>query len=346
MRGIIISALFFPFLLNASNAGIVRGLWYDTDTIFAEQPVRIYVAVRNNTSADLTGTVEFFINDTRIARSSVQALSGRIVERWADWTPSYGTSTITANVTRTELSSAASGTTKINLASSLASDTIFVDYDTDRDGIGNQTDPDDDNDGISDTGEIENGSDPLAYDEPEPAPETTTALDTENGQSVATSTQTQNTQTSGTRDQSTERDDQAIGLEQFLVPSPADTFLSSVTEVITTSKKRIDDYRTKRETEQKIANGDADLPVNENGFGEVIRTSTTESDRPVAEKPDGFLGVLFTLSGNLISAVFTGILFVTSWLLNYPTAMQLLLLILILLLIYKIAKRLGGRPQK
>ena len=149
------------------NAGIVKGLWYDQELFFADEPIRMYVAVRNNTGADLKGAVEFFVNGERIERNFIDALNGRIVESWADWTPKYGTSTVSASLSRTEITSTASGTKSVTLRSTIAEDMIFVDLDTDKDDIGNAEDTDDDGDGVSDTEELEKGTDPLKYDEPE-----------------------------------------------------------------------------------------------------------------------------------------------------------------------------------
>ena len=143
------------------NAGIVKGLWYDQELFFADEPIRMYVAVRNNTGADLKGAVEFFVNGERIERNFIDALNGRIVESWADWTPKYGTSTVSASLSRTEITSTASGTKSVTLRSTIAEDMIFVDLDTDKDDIGNAEDTDDDGDGESDTEELEKGTDPL-----------------------------------------------------------------------------------------------------------------------------------------------------------------------------------------
>ena len=144
-----------------SNAGIVQGLWYSNEVVFAGETTRIYVAIRNNTGSDLTGTIEFLDGEKKLERKQVQALDGRIIESWADWTPSYGTHTLTANLSRTELFAVGSTTQEVEVVSVTTSDTLFVDYDTDKDGTGNQTDTDDDQDAISDADEIKNGTDPL-----------------------------------------------------------------------------------------------------------------------------------------------------------------------------------------
>ena len=60
------------------NAGIVQGLWYSQEDIFAGDTVRIYVAIRNNTGSDLTGTIEFKDAEKPIDRKNVESLDGPI----------------------------------------------------------------------------------------------------------------------------------------------------------------------------------------------------------------------------------------------------------------------------
>ena len=139
----LLTGLFFITLASTAlaqefNAGFVQGLWYQDKVMFVDTPTRIYVAVRNNTGADLTGTVEFFDNDNKIERNNISALDGRIIESWADWTPTYGEHTITATISRIELHQVGSSTQAVEIVSASASDTFFVDYDTDNDGVGNQ----------------------------------------------------------------------------------------------------------------------------------------------------------------------------------------------------------------
>jgi len=348
MRLLLSLCLLLPIPTLASNAGIVQGLWYDQEQVFVDQPVRIYVAVRNNTGADLTGTIEFFINSKRIERSDISALDGRIVESWADWNPTYGTSTVIAQLSRTELSSASDGESPVTVVSAVAEDVIFVDYDTDGDGRGDRIDEDDDGDGVSDADEVAAGIDPLVYDEPEmpeeePAPESPAQEQTD-GSNEDTNGNTANTTPTPTGTQSAQTQPQ--GIEQFLSPSPTETFLSGVTEQINTTKRQLDVFRDKRDLQRRIDAGEIDIPVNEDGFGPIERIPPSERNQPVAEKPDGFFGDLIIFLGNALSALFTGALFVTSVALGYPILMQLLLLFLILFIVYKIARRLGRRNNQ
>jgi len=323
----------FPVHAQEFNAGFVHGLWYSQEVVFAENPVRIYVAIRNNTGSDMTGTVEFFDNDNRIERVNVSALDGRIIETWADWTPTYGSHAISATLSRTELHHVGSSTKTIGVTASLAEDLLFVDYDTDRDGVGNKDDIDDDGDGISDTAEEKNGTNPLEYDEPAPDPEVSTEEPQVNSSAGSNQASSSNSQ----------------GLEQYLTPSRADTMLSGVTQFVHDSKEKLDAYRTKR----GVQNGTIEpiveeIEVNEDGFGEITRTQESPEAEKVAkniEKPEGFFGDILSFFGAIFGGIYTSALAVVSFYLGHPIFVQLSLLILILLALYKIAQKLGSRPQ-
>lgn len=342
-------ALISPVFAEEFNAGFVQGLWYDSEQIFVDKPVRIYVAIRNNTNADLTGTVEFFDNDKRIERNNVSALNGRIIESWADWTPSFGSHTISATLSRIELHTVGSSTQAVEVVSALAEDTIFVDFDTDGDGQANEKDKDDDGDGKSDKEEAEAGTDPLVYDKPaedESEEDSSNSSSNENNNSNDNNNETQSDSTTAVNRGS--GSDSNEGLERFLTPSRADTVFTGVTEVINTTKKKIDLYRDER-TARIHPDLNPDVEVNEDGFGEILRTSEeekkAEESKPVAEKPTGFFGDILTVVGNILSGIFTGVLAVFSWFLGHPVLVQLTLLFLILFILFKIARRLGRRPQ-
>lgn len=324
---ILLAALALPVFAQEFNAGFVQGLWYGNKDVFAERPVRIYVAIRNNTGSDLTGTVEFFDNGKRIERVTVSALNNRIIESWADWKPSYGEHTITATLSRTEISSSAEGAQAISVAEASATDTLFIDYDTDADGIGDTEDIDDDADGISDAVEEKNGTNPLVFDEPKKQDFTETVPTTAE---VSTTSST------------------FAGIEQFLTPSRADTMLSNVTQFTQQVKSDLDAYRTRREIAH--ANEPEELPqiaVNESGFGEITRsTDTQKNESPISttKKPTGIIGDIITLIVNIINGIYTGVLSLLSIILSHPIFVQLLILLGILLTLYKTAKKLGGRP--
>ena len=312
----------------SSNAGIVQGLWFETDTFFAGDTVRVYVAVRNNTAGDFSGTVEFFADEERIERNNIDALPGRLVESWADWTPDYGTSTLRATLSRTEISSSASGTEAIAVTSALAELARFVDRDTDGDTIGDNVDPDDDNDGIPDTDDAS----PLVFDDPTEEP------------SAEPEQTTERTAATKARDETTNSDPN--GLEQFLTPSRADTALASLTEVINQSKEDLDAYRDRRkipDTEPE-ATADEVASTSPDGFGPITRstdpsTVTIEPDDSGSSWWQSLLSILTAIATTL----YTALLSIPSFALGYPVLIQLLLICTLLYFIYRLAKRFGGR---
>lgn len=331
-----------PAYAEEFNAGFVQGLWYSEETVFADTTVRIYVAIRNNTGSDLTGAVEFLDGDTRIDKVSVSALDGRIIESWVDWTPTFGEHTISASLSRTKLHAVGEGTESVTVTSSLANDTLFVDYDTDSDGIGNIEDTDDDGDGVSDITEKANGTNPLVFNKPSvlsPEEETQEDKPLDDDKQIITNTNT----------------DTPEGIEQYLTLSRADTVLSQITELINSTKENIDTYRHTRAVESGDEEPQVEeIEVNKDGFGEITRSTKEETkkqeaqekkeeNKPKAQKPDGFLGDIFTFIGTIIAGIYTGILTALSFLLNYPMLIQLFLLFGILFTLYKTAKRLGGR---
>lgn len=311
------------------NAGFVRGLWYSDDTFFADETVRIYVAIRNNTNADLTGTVVFYANDKRLGSQSVAALNGRIIESWIDWTPAYGNYELRAELNRVKLSAAGDETETVDSTLTAATDTRFVDYDTDGDGIGNETDLDDDADGVPDLEEIAAGTDPLVAQLPsETALEETSLAERE----AVTMT---NEGTSPT----------TAGLEQFLTPSRADTLLTNITAWTDRTKARLDDYRETRQAATDLSDT-PEITVNSDGFGEVVRsTDTAAAHTQPPNQGNGIVADLVRFVGNILSALYAGGLALTSWLLGHAMLMQLLLLFIILGGTYFAARTLGSRPS-
>lgn len=339
------------------NAGFVEGIWFSDESVFVDEPIRIYAAIRNNTGADLTGTVEFFIDSKRIERSNVSALDNRIIESWADWTPTYGEHTIAATLSRVELSTVSTNTKNIHVVSAEATRTIFVDYDTDGDGIGNKDDTDDDGDGHSDVKEKEHGSDPLDPEDPINEPEDTKTdsnkQDTDNMDSNDAAVNRGNGASDGQKNNGPE------GLERYLTDSRADRVLASMTDTINTTKKHVDAYRSERSNQTSVQDVDdaaesqgdsaasstinlsddssSSVQTNENGFGEVERTKATESE--------SFVYTIWDFIKKAIEKLYTFILFLISLYLGHPIIVQISLLFLILFILFKIAQRLGRRGQ-
>lgn len=318
--------LYTPFVFAQEfNAGIVDGLWFAEEQVFAEDPTRVYVAIRNNTGSDLTGIVEFFDGEKKIGRKNVQALDGRIIESWTDWTPQYGEHTLKATLTRIELHQVGEETKEIEVVSALAQRTLFVDRDTDDDGIGNEEDGDDDGDGISDVQEKENGTDPLV----ENAQEEEDTSDKEK----------EGPEETGNNNAETTRSEAPQGLERYLADSTAEDLLSSATSFINDAKEKLDTYREKR-SEQR------EPEVNEDGFGEVTRSSASSSPALKELSLTDFFVSVWHLFKTLIGWVFTLVLAVLSFALGHPTLIQVSVLLLVLFALLKVASRFGKRPKK
>lgn len=361
MKWVLTGAFFFALTLSASaqefNAGFVQGLWYGDEEVFADEPTRVYVAIRNNTGADLTGTVEFFDGERRIERNNVSALDNRIIESWADWTPGYGEHTITATLSRIELHQVGSSTQAVEVVSALAESIIFVDHDTDNDGVGNEEDKDDDGDSVSDATEIANGTDPLDADDPESDEDNSDESENEDDNSGGNNSDEDGGGSEASAPETSNSNEGPEGLEQYLTESRADGVFSSITDVVNNTKKRIDDYRETRinrsgDTNQEppieesnpstgasttASSTASSTEVDDSGFGEISRTTE--------EPSKGFFATIIGLAKSLVNSTYTFVLFLLSFYLGHPILVQLTLLILILFLLYKVARRLGNRQN-
>lgn len=324
-------ALFFlfPFHTHAEdvNAGFVQGLWYSSETVFTGVPTRIYVAFRNNTPHDLTGTIRFTDNDKRIGSSEISVLSGRLVEAWVDWTPTEGLHNISAHLSDATLHIIGGGTEAVDISDILASDALTIDTDTDKDGTGNATDTDDDNDTVSDEDEKARGSDPLVKN---PAPVTPEEIkeNIEPTQKI-----------SKTKDEIEEQNTE-LGLEQYVDEGTADLLFSNVTEKVETAKEAVDAYREKRAEElaPKEIKESAETPLG-------TYTENATITRSKIETKNSFLSSFISGVALLLQKIWTFILWITSNALAYPALIELGILILILYAIYRAARSVGRRPN-
>lgn len=333
--------LLFPSWSHAEdlNAGFVQGLWYSSDVVFADTPTRIYVAFRNNTPNDLTGTVRFIDNEKRIGSSNVSALSGRLVEAWVDWSPTYGEHKLVVTLNNAEVHVIGEGSKPATLADITVEETLSVDYDTDKDGIGNNTDTDDDNDDVSDTDEKTRGSDPLipnpkaVVNEPKSdTPKKETGEETKSPKRLATETTPRNS-------------NEGQGLEKYISEGTADTLLTNVTNKVTDAKQSLDAYRKERnrgeeETTVDEVVGTSTLTTSGASFDTATITRSKIETKPKESLLSSFIKSVATL----FHKIGTFILWVLSNALAYPALMQILLLFLILYIIYRLIRRVGRRP--
>ncbi|OGH81914.1 MAG: hypothetical protein A2373_04345 [Candidatus Magasanikbacteria bacterium RIFOXYB1_FULL_40_15] len=147
------------------NSGFVSGIWYSQTPFFAEDDIRIYTAIQNESGFDITGTIRFYDGEEIIGESEFSSISGHLIEEWADWHVTEGEHRIKVEIVNPVKSSPGSDSEPITLLSSSSPiDARYADIDTDKDRIGNKKDPDDDNDGLTDEEEADLGTNPLIAD--------------------------------------------------------------------------------------------------------------------------------------------------------------------------------------
>lgn len=113
---------------------------------FVGQTVRIYTTVDQVGSSDTEGTVEFRTGEQVIGSKPISLKAGgRPEEAWINWIPTKVGDQMVEVTVRPEV-----GYTDMVQVNNSVTERVFVDQDTDGDGIGNQTDADDDNDGTPD----------------------------------------------------------------------------------------------------------------------------------------------------------------------------------------------------
>ncbi len=315
------------------NAGFVQGIWFSSEKVFANNPIRIYVALRNNTEHDLTGIVYFSDNGTRIGSSNVSALSGRLVEAWVDWKPAHGDHKLSASLHNAELHPIGAGTRDADAMSTLAELTLFVDYDTDADNVGNTADEDDDNDGVSDLEEKVRGSNPLVQNPKVTDVNTNDATSTAQSESSTTPIQSP---------EITPEETTREGLEKYLNGGVADSLLQNVTNKVENAKQSLDTYREERNAESvtpPAPEATATMtPLGTYSGNATITRSKIESD-------GSFMSSFVDGVASLLHSIWTFVLWILSKGLSHPALIQIVLLLGILYIFFKIARRIGRRPN-
>ena len=322
---------------QSENIGFVEGLWYAKEPIFADTKTRIYVAFRNNAESDLTATIRFTDNEKRIGSSEVHALSGRLVEAWVDWTPTYGEHTLTATLENATLHAVGLPPQKINTEGFTVSDTRTVDHDTDSDGIGNTDDQDDDNDSVSDEAERVQGTDPLIKNQ-QPEQKTENKESKENSPIEDTAGNTTGSQ----KPLAELSHDTEEGLEQYVGEGVVGKMLGNVTEKVQSTKQSLDDHRSERNallytkksesTESTATNTEPD-------------TNTATITRTKIDTNHSFIKSFIDGLRSILQNIWTLILFIFSTALTHPALIQILLLVGILYIFYRLMRSVGRRPN-
>jgi hypothetical protein len=333
MRNLVIGFLFFLLFLpslshaEAVNVGFVQGLWYSSEPVFVGVPTRVYVAFRNNTPHDLTGTVRFTDNGVRIGSSYVSVLSGRIAEAWVDWTPTPGDHSIAVALGDAELNVIGENPEPIDIAGIVTEDAVTVDHDTDGDKIGNLLDTDDDGDGVSDEDEKSRGTNPLVAN---PKPVTEKEVEPEKIPEVPRKIEPETPAEPGE------------GLEKYLPDGTTASLVETVTEKVADAKKSLDGYREERNAELSKGDETTSTPLIQ-----TLGTSTENATitRSQIEPQKNLLETFISGVATLLKNVYTFILWALSGILAHPAIVELALLLGILYAIYRFARRVGRRPN-
>ena len=143
-----------------------KNIWYSKEPFFSGDTIRIYTIINNSTNDDIIGKVLFYNDKKLIGTSNFSAVSGGYgIILWADWQAIYGKHLISAEISEAKIAQKNGIFIDISLENFKSStDSINIDFDSDKDQIGDKEDDDDDNDGLSDKEELRLGTDPLKVD--------------------------------------------------------------------------------------------------------------------------------------------------------------------------------------
>lgn len=149
---LIISAyLLLPAFVKAQVSGDLTlendDVTFSQIPFIEKKPIRIYAKIHNTGIEENSGNVKFILKEKGEQIGTDQSIS--VVRQkdddvFVDWIPTPGNHTLIVTIEPWIVEND-------NPTNNRTEKSIFVDYDTDGDGIGNQTDLDDDNDGVVDT---------------------------------------------------------------------------------------------------------------------------------------------------------------------------------------------------
>lgn len=119
-----------------------------TSTFLEGKIIRIYASASSNSESDLLGIVKFFDNNKQISGDQpVSIFANKNDDVFVDWTPTYGQHEIKVILYPWDKE-------EDNPTNNVVTKAVYVNQDTDRDGITNSKDPDDDNDGAPDSQDL------------------------------------------------------------------------------------------------------------------------------------------------------------------------------------------------
>lgn len=136
---------FVPFASAATTDLVLTSVTVSPEPVLINKDVRLYVTVENAGQADEEAIVSVMDGESWVGSKPVSLkIGGRPDEAWILWKPTtYGSHRLTFTVVD-------DGVTDATPANNQVTRDIFVDRDTDGDGIPDATDPDDDNDDVPD----------------------------------------------------------------------------------------------------------------------------------------------------------------------------------------------------
>ncbi len=123
-------------------------------------PTKIYATILNQGERDVEGEVRFYDNGDLIGTKPFSLRANvRPEDTWVRWMPSiYGAHTIRIEAIND------SNFPDADVSNNVVATTIFVDHDTDGDGVPDRIDQDQDNDGLTNDQEGTRGTNPLKRD--------------------------------------------------------------------------------------------------------------------------------------------------------------------------------------
>jgi hypothetical protein len=143
---IVISLLLSPavFAFSRDLSITDSAVTFSTSSFLEGRTIRIYASVSNISSEDLLGTVRFLDNGIQIGGDQPVSLFGNKTDDvFIDWVPFWGNHTIKIQLIPWDSENDDSSNNQIQK-------TVYIQQDTDYDGIPNDEDDDDDGDGVAD----------------------------------------------------------------------------------------------------------------------------------------------------------------------------------------------------
>jgi hypothetical protein len=149
----VVMSLLISLSLLTSQTALAEGgdmsitsndIYYSDQYFFEGRTYKVYATATSNSDSDLLGVVRFYDNGGQIGSDQVISIvAGKTDTVFIDWVPNFGSHNIDIKLFPWEPEID-------NPGNNVISSSVYVEQDTDYDGIPNRTDLDDDGDGIND----------------------------------------------------------------------------------------------------------------------------------------------------------------------------------------------------